>query len=68
MTVNTLAHKVLVVDKLVVEDVAELASALRYFGVDLPLERTLAVELLQERLSDGSDVSTIRIRVADDVR
>lgn len=68
MSVNAIVHKVLVAEKLVVEDVEQLASALRYFGVDLPLERTLAVELLQETLSDGSDISTIRIRVADDVR
>jgi hypothetical protein len=65
--VNFLVHKVRVADKLVVEDGDQLASAMRHFGTDLPLEKTLCVELLIETLSDGSEASTIRIREAEPV-
>lgn len=65
--VNSLVHEVRVADKLVVEDGEQLASALRHFGTDLPLDKTFCVELLVETLSDGSEVSTLRIREAEPV-
>jgi hypothetical protein len=65
--VNSLVHEVRVVDKLVVEDCEQLAGAMRYFGTDLPLDKTWCVELLIETLSDGSEVSTIRLREAEAV-
>ena len=64
---NTLVHSVRVADKLVVEDCEALAGAIRYFGTDLPLEKTTCIELLIETLPDGSEVSTIRLRPADSV-
>lgn len=64
---NALIHDVRVADKLVVEDCEQLASALRYFGADLPLSDTFAVELMIETLSDGSEVSSLGIRLAESV-
>lgn len=64
---NTLLHPTRVADKLVADDVEQLVSALRYFGLDLPLEQPLAVELVIETLSDGSEVSELRIRPAERV-
>lgn len=64
---NTLLHEVRVAEKLVVEDTTALAAAIGWFGDDLPLDKTWCVELLIETLSDGSEVSTIRLRPADPV-
>jgi hypothetical protein len=64
---NSLLHGVRMVEKLVVEDTEGLAAAMRYFGTDLPLDKTWCVELLVETLSDGSEVSTIRLREAEAV-
>ena len=65
--VNSLVHDVRVADKLVVEDCEQLASAMHYFGTDLPTDRTYCVELMIETLSDGSETSSIRIRLAEPV-
>jgi hypothetical protein len=65
---NTLVHKSSEIDRLTVEDVKQLADALIYFGHDLPLDRTMVAALVVELLSDGSAVSTLRIRPAEDVR
>lgn len=65
--VNTLVHPTVVADRTAVDDAEQLESAIRYFGKDLPLDRTYMVELLVETLSDGSEVSTLRIRHAERV-
>jgi hypothetical protein len=64
---NFFAHKVRVADKQVVEDCEQLAEAIRHFGTDLPLEKTVCVELLIETLSDGSEISSLRLREAEPV-
>lgn len=62
---NELLHSVKVADKLVATNPRELASALKYFGDDLPLENMIAVELLIETLSDGSESLSLRVRPAN---
>jgi hypothetical protein len=65
--VNSLVHDIRIAEKLVVEDCEQLADAIRYFGTDFPLDRTYCVELLIETLSDGSEASSIRVRLAEPV-
>lgn len=65
---NALVHEVQVIDGITVETTNQLIEAIRqHTGDDLNLSHSYRIELIQERLSDGSLAFEIGIRKAEPV-